>query len=140
MKNYTDSYEKKCAYCNQPFVAERISRRFCSDSCRQLAYLDRRAEKLANASFVEEANFEIIPVTVISNPDDEVSIDRIIEVAETVEEGDSNSSDASSTDNRSRSAKSRKHGKSKGNQIDPRLVLLGSIIIKNLAEKYLSKK
>lgn len=52
--------QKNCQHCKQPFFSERRSRIFCSDSCRQLAYLDRRSRKSAQASFIEEANCEEI--------------------------------------------------------------------------------
>jgi len=35
--------EARCARCGEAFLAQRISARYCSNACRQLAYLDRHA-------------------------------------------------------------------------------------------------
>lgn len=60
-----ENYEIDCEYCGQPFAAERISRRYCSDSCRQLAYLKRKAKKLGKLSNENE----IIPQNISESND-----------------------------------------------------------------------
>jgi hypothetical protein len=35
--------EVRCARCGEAFLAQRITARYCSNACRQLAYLDRHA-------------------------------------------------------------------------------------------------
>ena len=34
--------ERRCLRCGEAFSAQRISARYCSNACRQLAYLRRR--------------------------------------------------------------------------------------------------
>lgn len=64
--NFNNSdYEKYCENCGQPFIAERKTRRYCSDSCRQLVYLKRKAQKLANLS---EEN-KLPPTHISESPD-----------------------------------------------------------------------
>ena len=53
--------DNNCEYCGQYFYAERSTKKYCSDSCRQLGYLERRSRKLAQASYIEETDYEIIP-------------------------------------------------------------------------------
>ena len=60
MTNYSEGIQNSCEHCGQQFYAERRTKRFCSDSCRQLAYLERRARQVSNASFVEEIAYETI--------------------------------------------------------------------------------
>ncbi len=64
-----EEIENSCAHCGQPFYAERSTKRYCSDSCRQLAYLERRARQMANSSFIEEAQYDIIPQPVPVHPE-----------------------------------------------------------------------
>jgi|GEM_PF-2153996 len=52
--------QNHCEYCSQPFYAERSTKRYCSDSCKQLSYLERKAQKLSQASFIETVEFEIV--------------------------------------------------------------------------------
>src|SRR3954462_8794319 len=33
-----------CLYCHNPFVAARITKQYCSDNCRQMAYLSRKEQ------------------------------------------------------------------------------------------------
>jgi ribosomal protein S27AE len=33
--------EVRCARCGEVFLAQRITRRYCSNACRQMAYLNR---------------------------------------------------------------------------------------------------
>ena len=74
---------KNCQYCNQSFYAERRSRLFCSDSCRQLAYLDRRSRKSAQASFIEDAMCEEIKLPPNDeNNEDLQNLDIISEVVQ----------------------------------------------------------
>lgn len=34
---------KKCEYCKNDFVSKRMTRKYCSDNCKQMAYLKRNA-------------------------------------------------------------------------------------------------
>lgn len=61
MHSYQEEIENSCEHCGHPFYAERSTKKYCSNSCRQLAYLDRRVNQIANDSFIEETTFEIVP-------------------------------------------------------------------------------
>lgn len=41
---------KECEYCEQLFTADRKDKRYCSHSCRQQAYIKRKAVALDNKS------------------------------------------------------------------------------------------
>jgi len=46
-----------CAYCNKSFYAERSSRKYCSNTCRQKAYLNRHhPNKSTNRKTIVDAN------------------------------------------------------------------------------------
>ena len=69
MSHYSEETQNSCKHCNQPFYAERSTKKYCSDSCRQLAYLERRAKLISNAAFIEETAFKIVQEPISDYPE-----------------------------------------------------------------------
>ncbi len=130
----SDQIIRYCEHCKQLFTAERISRRYCSDSCRQLAYLDRRSRKISNAYFVEDAMYEPVQEVVVTetelNNDSSSTVEEIQEVTPVM-----NGEPESASDNKLKNKYRKKATKANNNAIDPRLVYLGGLLL----EKFLQK-
>lgn len=41
---------KYCKWCTEPFIAKREHGKYCSDKCKQHAYIIRKAERLTKSS------------------------------------------------------------------------------------------
>lgn len=54
-------YEKICAHCNQHFIAQKISTKFCSHKCSQRAYKQKLKEERINTANAELANHSQSP-------------------------------------------------------------------------------
>lgn len=141
MSYNSSNYEKNCEHCGQPFYAERSTKKYCSDSCRTLAYLNNKARKLANASFVEDAIFEVIPDPASVNPQSDNLLDEApieTEATEEVSTQDKNREyTRRKTQQRSKKTKSAKAAP-ESSHVDVRLIVLGVMAAVNLVVKYFS--
>lgn len=122
------SYENTCEYCGQPFDAERSTKRYCSNSCRQLAYLDRRSRQSAQASFIEEAEYESIP-TVIPEAVQQEIVETLppIEVESEPEESNSHKTRSSYTHPKSKRRSKLSSTTKKPFTIDGNVAILGAV-------------
>src|SRR5688572_18765523 len=70
--------EKICEYCQRPFLAVRSTRKYCSDSCKQLAYYGRNDVETADAGYFlsDDADEETINEEGIVK-EDTVKIDTV---------------------------------------------------------------
>ncbi|MHC1777543.1 MAG: hypothetical protein AB9834_19250 [Lentimicrobium sp.] len=128
-----------CDYCGREFYAERITKRYCSDSCRQLAYLGRRANKLANASFVEETPFESIPAPVPEQILHELLDEKPLETETEVDEPNLVQNDRTYVHSKRRRRSKSSMPKNKPNSIDEGLLLIGVAAAGFLIGNYLNK-
>lgn len=66
--------EKECPYCKKTFAVQRIDSVYCSRSCRQMAYMERKLERLKEAKLNGTANAEqgeakeLLPVIATEKP------------------------------------------------------------------------
>ncbi len=69
--------EKTCQYCKETFVAKRIDSVYCSRSCRQMAYMDRKQNviKIIPPLALRNEGLEITDLKNNKNPIHETSID-----------------------------------------------------------------
>lgn len=130
--------ENLCEYCNQPYYPERSTKKYCSDSCRQLAYLARRAHELSAASFVQEVNFERIPEPITdSSIAESPQIETPIE-PEVICESEIDVPSPSHSNRKRRQRVSNNNNKQAGSQIEELLILGGIGVVGYLLGKYLN--
>lgn len=133
------SSDNTCEYCGRDFFAERSTKRYCSDSCRQLAYLERRADKLANASFVEETPFESIPVPIPEPIIQELLNEKPLEAETVIDEPNTKRSYRTYLHSKRRKRSKFSMPKSKPNSIDEGLLLIGAAAAGFLLGNFLNK-
>lgn len=115
-----------CEYCGQFLYAERSTKTYCSNSCRQLAYLERRSRKMAQATYIEETDFENVANSIPEPKNESPDTIQAIEVENLPEETNTNPAGMQYSHNRrKRISRSQTHA-NKLNIIDGRLVLLGA--------------
>lgn len=51
-----DTNIKDCKHCNEPFIAARKDKKYCSNSCKQKAYIKRHAFVLFTPSLNTDLN------------------------------------------------------------------------------------
>jgi uncharacterized Zn ribbon protein len=51
---------KKCEHCGALFIYERNTALYCSDACKQQAYIDRHSQKLA--SVIDARKLKLNPI------------------------------------------------------------------------------
>lgn len=84
--------EKICAYCQKSFIVKRIDVLYCSRTCRQMAYMNRKIEGLTNQALLEaskkvtrvepnEATIDTSPELVTSSTTDEDLLDQTIDTS-----------------------------------------------------------
>lgn len=130
----SDQIFRYCEHCKQLFTAERISRRYCSDSCRQLAYLDRRSRKISNAYFVEDTLYEPVQEEVVTETElDDASTNIVEEIQEVTP--DLSEDTESASDNKLNNKYRKQAPKANNNAIDPRLVYLGGLLLGKFLQK-----
>ena len=72
--------EKNCEYCKNIFTVERADARYCSPSCRQMAYMERKINSKANLNAIEGVvNNETYPLIDASRENKETPIDTMPE-------------------------------------------------------------
>jgi wobble nucleotide-excising tRNase len=135
----TTNNDETCEYCGREFFAERITKRYCSDSCRQLAYLARRANKLANASFVEETSFESIPAPIPEQILQEILDEKPLETETVIDEPNTERSNRTYVHSKRRRRSKFSMPKNKPDSIDDGLLLIGVAAAGFLIGKYLNK-
>src|ERR1700722_590401 len=61
-------HPKKCAYCEEEFTPARRNRKFCSDTCKQYNYLNKKTGKRYGidnkAQIIEKVNMETEPLVI----------------------------------------------------------------------------
>ena len=50
--------EKDCLYCGTHFTAQRASKKYCSDNCKQMAYFKRNGLVLSGGSETSDLKYE----------------------------------------------------------------------------------
>jgi len=131
--------DNTCEYCGREFYAERITKRYCSDSCRQLAYLVRRANKLANASFVQETTYESIPDPISDQITQESPDEKPLEAEAVVEEPSLERHHKTYAHSKRRKSSKFSLPKSKSNSTDNGLLFIGVVAAGFLIVNYLNK-
>lgn len=112
---------KKCTYCGELFYYERRSAIYCSDACKQQAYLERRAKFFLNINDAEDVEIE----SCSDQPMNEIVENTVYE--ETVSEAEvlnqSESAETIKSYSNSKKRKQRKsHVPSSGNEADSKSI------------------
>jgi hypothetical protein len=80
---------KKCDYCGEIFIYERISATYCSDACKQQAYLLRRDKQFITILDAEDTEIESYPDQPINENTEIVPFEETISEAEVLNESES---------------------------------------------------
>lgn len=50
--------QKECEHCKKPFITHSDKAKYCSDTCRTLAYRKRKKEKEANKNWIQKLDLK----------------------------------------------------------------------------------